>query len=160
MRAFFVPAILVLLILPAHAQDRTRQRSGGFVGIRFVESEKGLKVESVLRGSPAQKAGFRAGDTILEITGQSRRKARKAPSPLNGDHFLQVLWMSRQVTMKILRGGKKIDLETSIQDLDRTMSVGEKAPGFTLTAPDGKSETALSDLVGGKPVVLIFGSYT
>ncbi len=155
----FVAPILVLLLLPLHAQDQDRQRRGGFVGIHFHETEKGLQIDSILEDSPAEKAGFRSGDTILKIEGQSRRR-RKAPSILNGDYFLQVLWMSKKATVMVLRDGKEIPIQTSIHDLDKTMSVGDKAPGFTLKAADGKSKTSLSDLVGKKPVVLIFGSYT
>jgi hypothetical protein len=37
--------------------------------------------------------------------------------------------------------------------------VGDRAPDFRLTTPDGKKEIALADL-RGKPVVLVFGSFT
>jgi hypothetical protein len=38
--------------------------------------------------------------------------------------------------------------------------LGERAPPFTLSTPDGKKEISLSDFRGKKPVVLIFGSFT
>jgi hypothetical protein len=38
--------------------------------------------------------------------------------------------------------------------------VGDKAPDVALLALDGTTEARLSDHMGGKPLVLIFGSYT
>lgn len=38
--------------------------------------------------------------------------------------------------------------------------VGEKAPDFTLKTQDGSRQVTLSDLVGSKPVVLVFGNFT
>jgi peroxiredoxin len=38
--------------------------------------------------------------------------------------------------------------------------VGQRAPLFNLPTQDGKRTVALADLLGDKPVVLIFGSFT
>jgi len=38
--------------------------------------------------------------------------------------------------------------------------VGDRAPDVTLLALDGKTESRLSDHMGAKPLILIFGSYT
>ncbi|HEU5116865.1 MAG TPA: deiodinase family protein, partial [Isosphaeraceae bacterium] len=38
--------------------------------------------------------------------------------------------------------------------------VGEKAPDFTLKTQDGSRQVTLSDLIGPKPVVLVFGNFT
>ena len=38
--------------------------------------------------------------------------------------------------------------------------LNDRAPDFTLKAPDGKSAVQLSKLFGAKPVVLVFGSFT
>ncbi len=39
-------------------------------------------------------------------------------------------------------------------------SVGDRAPDFTLTTQDGKQTIHLSDVIGSKPVVLVFGNFT
>lgn len=39
-------------------------------------------------------------------------------------------------------------------------SVGDRAPDFTLTTQDGKQTTHLADVIGSKPVVLVFGNFT
>ena len=41
-----------------------------------------------------------------------------------------------------------------------TLKVGDPAPDFTLSSPDGKTTMALSSFRGKKPVVLVFGSFT
>ncbi|HEV8610068.1 MAG TPA: hypothetical protein VGS98_08380 [Thermoanaerobaculia bacterium] len=40
------------------------------------------------------------------------------------------------------------------------LQVGELAPDVSLVSLDGKSRVRLADSTGGKPLVLIFGSYT
>ena len=49
------------------------------------------------------------------------------------------------------------------RDLRRegALKAGDAAPDFSLASPDGKTTLALSALLKkGKPVVLVFGSYT
>ena len=38
--------------------------------------------------------------------------------------------------------------------------VGQQAPAVTLTALDGKTKVKLLEEAGGKPLVLVFGSFT
>ena len=40
------------------------------------------------------------------------------------------------------------------------LQVGDHAPDVVLLAPDGKSAVRLSETLGGRPSVLIFGSFT
>jgi hypothetical protein len=47
-----------------------------------------------------------------------------------------------------------------IGSLEPGPKVDESAPDFTLKTNDGKAEITLSKLVGSKPVVLVFGSFT
>jgi hypothetical protein len=41
-----------------------------------------------------------------------------------------------------------------------TLKVGDRAPDVTLLALDGSTPVKLSDRIGGKPTVLVFGSFT
>ena len=41
-----------------------------------------------------------------------------------------------------------------------TLKVGDLAPDVTLLALDGATPVRLSDRIGGKPTVLVFGSFT
>ena len=43
---------------------------------------------------------------------------------------------------------------------DGAPKVGDVAPLFKLKLLDGKKEVDLNELVGKKPIILIFGSYT
>ncbi|MBI3271434.1 MAG: hypothetical protein HYZ53_20760 [Planctomycetes bacterium] len=43
---------------------------------------------------------------------------------------------------------------------DKAPKLGEAAPDFTLRSLDDKQEVKLSKLVGKRPIVLVFGSYT
>lgn len=38
--------------------------------------------------------------------------------------------------------------------------IGEQAPDFTLYDPNGEQAVTLSELVGEKPIALVFGSFT
>ncbi len=40
------------------------------------------------------------------------------------------------------------------------ISVGQSAPDVSLLSLDGRTRVRLSDSIGGKPLVLVFGSYT
>ena len=40
------------------------------------------------------------------------------------------------------------------------LKVGDKAPDVTMLALDGKTPVKLSERLGGKPTVLVFGSFT
>lgn len=41
-----------------------------------------------------------------------------------------------------------------------TLRIGDRAPDVTLLALDGATPVRLSDRIGGKPTVLVFGSFT
>ena len=40
------------------------------------------------------------------------------------------------------------------------LKIGDKAPDVTLLALDGKTPVKLSERLGGKPTILVFGSFT
>ncbi len=46
------------------------------------------------------------------------------------------------------------------QRQEGALSVGDLAPDVTLLALDGKTPVRLKERLGGKPLVLVFGSYT
>jgi hypothetical protein len=46
------------------------------------------------------------------------------------------------------------------QRTEGTLRVGDRAPDVSLLSPDGKTTTQLLELLGGRPVVLVFGSFT
>ena len=40
------------------------------------------------------------------------------------------------------------------------LKVGDPAPDVLLAKPDGSGDAHLSELIGGKPLVIVFGSFT
>ena len=46
------------------------------------------------------------------------------------------------------------------QRKEGTLKPGDAAPDMVLVSLDGKTPVRLSERVGGKPLILVFGSYT
>lgn len=130
-----------------------QERIGTGVGMRFTETDDGIKILTVREGSPAEKAGFKKDDVVVRVNG----KARVAEQA-----FVMGIWTAgkKPATLTIRRGDEELELKVTAADLDAEPAVGGSAPDFTLKSPDGKNEVTLSKLVGTKPVVLVFGSYT
>ena len=51
-------------------------------------------------------------------------------------------------------------LRYGTQRTEGTLKVGDRAPEVSLVALDGKTDVRLAGLANGKPLVLVFGSYT
>ena len=70
-----------------------------------------IQVAEVVAGSPAAKAGLRAGDLILDIDGGSVTEAGDLQRLMLGDV------VGRQVKVRILRGDRAVDLEATPGEL-------------------------------------------
>lgn len=46
------------------------------------------------------------------------------------------------------------------QRKEGSLKVGDRAPDVSLVSLDGKTSVRVSEHVGGKPLILVFGSYT
>lgn len=51
-------------------------------------------------------------------------------------------------------------LRYGTQRTEGNLKVGDRAPEATLVALDGSTPVRLSERIGGRPLVLVFGSYT
>jgi hypothetical protein len=51
-------------------------------------------------------------------------------------------------------------LRYGTQRTEGRLKVGDRAPDATLVSLDGSTPVRLSERIGGKPLVLVFGSYT
>jgi len=71
-----------------------------------------IQVAEVVAGSPAAKAGLRAGDLILDIDGGSVTEAGDLQRLMLGDV------VGRKVKVRILRGDRAQDLEATPGELD------------------------------------------
>jgi S1-C subfamily serine protease len=84
----------------------------GYLGVRFrseTDGEKtGVLVLGVLPGAPADKAGLRKGDRILEEIGKA------VDQPVRLENVLSVLPAGAKAKLTVERDGKKIELEATL----------------------------------------------
>jgi serine protease Do len=85
-----------------------------------LKEERGVEISSVTEGGPADKAGLKRGDVVLEYNGQ----------PVEGIEQFQRLVretpVGRQVKVEVWRNGAAVTLTAAV----------EARKGFTLVAPD------------------------
>jgi hypothetical protein len=82
----------------------------GMIGVVFSDDEsgstKGLRVDAVTPGGPADKAGVRHGDVIIAIDGKAVAKGNKIELP---DNF-QDLKIGQSIALSVMRDGKKNEI--------------------------------------------------
>mgnify|MGYP001811777355 CR=1 FL=1 len=144
-------ALLAPVVLAEPASERAR--IGGYLGIFVRETSPGtIVVERVHEGSGAEAAGLRAGDVIEAVNGIELE---------NADELIRRLWSPRKITLNVKRGEESLEIKTSSAELDDYSTIGDPAPRFELPKRDGSGTVSLDALLAkGKPVVLVFGSYT
>jgi S1-C subfamily serine protease len=80
----------------------------GFLGVELAQGDDGVTIKSLLSGSPADKAGLKAGDTIVRI-GTTKIDLisdvmRQAAQLQSGGEF----------PLTVLRGGSKTKLTVTL----------------------------------------------
>jgi serine protease Do len=92
---------------------------GGYIGISIrdvekadVEREKlagqsGAVIEEVRSGSPAEKAGLKSGDVVIEYDGERVRSAQQLT------RLVRETPESRTVKASVMRAGKRVDVEVT-----------------------------------------------
>ena len=75
---------------------------------------------------------------------------------------LGVLVLLAIAGMTYMIGGPRnlIGMLRSDQRQEGTLRVGDRAPDVTLVSLDGTTPVRLASQIGGKPTVLVFGSFT
>lgn len=115
---------------------------GGYMGMALDLDFAGVKVQEVLPGAPAIKAGVKAEDLILAVNGEM---------VLNPEEFLGILTKKRPgdvVKLKILRSEKEIDIKVTLGE--RPGGKGGKSRGEIQNNMGSK----LSDRKAGFPIIL------
>lgn len=90
-----------------------------------IEGKNGALVSEVLKDGPADKAGLKAGDIILEFDGKKINEMNDLPRIVAGTP------VGKKVNMRIIRDGKQQDLTATIERLKE-----EAGEGTGSTAPD------------------------
>lgn len=88
----------------------------GYLGVRFqpltadlaksfgLDSEKGALIASVEKDTPAERAGLKAGDVILEYDGKPINEGNELP------RFVAATPIDKKVKLSVFRDGKKQDV--------------------------------------------------
>lgn len=87
-----------------------------------LESTDGVLIQQVVKGSPAEAAGLRRNDVILEFMGQRFNDVQKlrlkvADTPIG-----------KTVTMAVLRDGKRIPINLTLRERDENALAGNTPP--------------------------------
>ncbi len=114
-----------ILLDPKEHSDlgvKTRGQFGG-VGLEIAPDERRIRVVNVLPGGPADKAGLKSGDLILEIDAQStvNMKGVDAQQLLRGP-------VDTEVTVKLQRGDKLLTLTITRAIIKVESVTGELLP--------------------------------
>jgi carboxyl-terminal processing protease len=105
-----------ILLTPEQHADlgvKTRGRFGG-IGARIGVKDRRIEVGSVIPDSPADRAGLKAGDVMLKITGQSTVNMTPGEAqellrgPVDTEVVVEVRRGDDRITIRIVRGMIKI----------------------------------------------------
>lgn len=95
-----------------------KYRQSGWLGIETEKAEHDLyAVKAVTTGSPAEAAGFRAGDVLLAINGVELTAANKEAVK----KVKKALGPGSQATYTVRRQGAKTTLTATLADVPRTV---------------------------------------
>ncbi len=150
---------LLLLALLAAVPARAQEAAAPWIGIAIAEGEKGVLVSQVLDGTPAQKAGLKAGDQVVTIDGVTVVK----PGDLIGR--VQDKGVGTKVVLGVLRGGKTETVTLALEarpdeiQLLRDHLVGRRAPAFALAEAKGPYPATLASLTGNVVVVEFWATW-
>jgi len=138
---FAVPSSLAKTVITQLAEHGTVER--GWLGVSiqpmtrelakaFKRSDaSGALVSAVIEGSPAEKAGVKAGDVIVELDGKKVAKSEDLPRLVADVHI------GNEVPMVVVREGKDVRLTAKIARLV------DEAPS-KIAATEGKGQLGLS----------------
>lgn len=125
----------------------------GYLGIRFqaltpdlarsfgLESEKGALIASVEKDTPAEKAGLKAGDVILEYDGKPINEGNELP------RLVAVTPIDKKVPVVVFREGKKQEFSVVVaklksEDSSTTLSGTPESEKLGITIQELTSELA------------------
>ena len=150
--------LLLALLLPA-IPARAQQAATPWIGIAIGPGDKGVVVNQVLDGTPAQRAGLKAGDVVVTIDGVAVAK----PGELS--ERVQQKGVGSQVVLGLVRGGRSETVTLALEgrpdeiQLLREHLVGKPAPAFALADAKGDYPAALGALAGHVVVVEFWATW-
>jgi serine protease Do len=140
----------------ALAQDNSRRTLdplilrgfGSHIGVSIREADEGVVIEQVRSGSPADRAGFRSGDIVIEFDGEAVRSARQFT------RVVEETRPNRPVTAIVLRDGSRQTLtvtpEVARQGMARLPQFPDIAQNYRRSLPELRRDFDWPNLgVGG-----------
>jgi serine protease Do len=101
----------------AFAQDVLTLRGfGSHIGVTVRETADGVVVDAVREGTPAERAGVRSGDVIVEFDGERIRSARQFT------RVVQETRPDRAVAMVVTRNGSRQSLNVTPENAGRELA--------------------------------------
>ena len=131
--------------------------------LKSSERKEGVLIGGTVDGSPAEKAGFRAGDILLRIAGKPCTVAFQEEVPIF-NHFLMSLPADKEVEAIVLRDGRNVHLKVTPVDREDAMAKPREFKDWGLCASNitffkakemkrpGKSGVLVSSVGPGGPV--------
>ena len=147
--------LALLFALPARAQEAATP----WMGIAVGTGDKGVLVNQVIDGTPAERAGLKVGDQVVTIDGAAVAKP--------GDLIDRVMekGVGTKVALGILRAGKSETVTLALESrpdqvqLLREHLVGHPAPAFALSDAKGPFPATLASLNGNVVVVEFWATW-
>jgi len=99
-----------------------------------LKDEKGVLVSDVVENSPAEKAGLRRGDVIMEYDG------RRTDEPYQLRNMVAATLPGEEHSMKLLRDGKVVELNVTTGELPADLQQGEAGDFLNLLKGVGVQE--------------------
>jgi len=118
-------------------------------------SELGVKVEHVVRSSPAERAGVRAGDRIVAVDGSKITMAAHVSKSVGARRVGDTVKLSLERTGSAMSASVVLAARPSGDEILRMDLVGAPAPAWTNVRPLSGAPSSLASLKG-KVVLLDF----
>ncbi|HEY0634403.1 MAG TPA: DegQ family serine endoprotease [Gammaproteobacteria bacterium] len=122
-------------VLGVQAQDLTPELASAF----DLQEQRGAVVTQVTEGSPAAKAGLKAGDIITAVNGKPVRSSAEVRN------IVGMLRIGQKVEMQLKRDGKARNIVAMVEEPKATSISGDKLNPRLAGA-------ALGDIVEGMPI--------
>lgn len=142
----FLAVASLMVARPATAA--TLESAKPWLGVGIEKGPKGVRINRVITGTPAEGAGLRLGDEITAIGGVSVK------DPTEMITTVQNQGVGNTVTVHFIRAGKpesqaiKLVARPDQQDLIRQQLLGHKAPPFKLESIHGEAPATSEQLLG------------
>ena len=117
-----------------------------------LKEESGALVGDVISGSPAEKAGIKAGDIIIEFNGKAIKEMSELPRQV------AAIPVGKTVDVKVLRKGEPVVVKAQIQELqDKNLEAGPgpAKEGLGLSVKEFTPELARRYSLNYEPGVIV-----